>query len=58
MRAGCEHNLDRTITWPSQIRANGNTTYQPGQYILLVCPHGCPDVVWAMRGCHDGKEAL
>lgn len=55
---GCEHNLNRTIHHePSQIRLHelivGNApaetgislAHSPGDRIVLVCPHGCEDIV-------------
>lgn len=46
---GCIHNLDRIIHHePSQIERGESAvelSHSPGDRIVLVCPHGCEDII-------------
>ena len=44
---GCPHNITRLIHWPDHLS---------GGLVTLTCPHGCPDIYWAMSGTPRTRE--
>ena len=46
---GCVHNVERVFEYPERVKKNGNTTFEAGDFILLKCPHGCPDIVISLK---------
>ena len=52
---GCEHNAEREILYPGRsIRKDDKKkTFEGGQEIYLICPHGCKEI---MIGIYEKSE--